>query len=62
MTGILLETSCDCSESFDVVEVDFNQIALAVFPAVQSRLLDAIGMGAYDRLHLLLADLSDDLV
>jgi len=42
-------TSCDCSESFDIVKVDFNQIALAVFSAVQSQLLVSIGMWAYDR-------------
>lgn len=62
VTGVLLETSCDYSESFDVVKVDFNQIALAVFSAVQSRLLESIGMWADDRLHLLLSYLSDDFV
>lgn len=62
MTGVLLESGGDCSESFDVVEVDLNKIPLSVGLAVQSRLLVPARMSADDRLHSALSYCSDDFV
>lgn len=62
MTCVLLESGSDCSESLDVVEVDLDQVTLSVRLAIQSHLLLAIGMRAYDWSHLPLSHLGDDFV
>jgi hypothetical protein len=58
----LLEPGGDGAEAFDVVEVDFDQVANAIFLAVQAWLLGSVGMWADDRLHSLASDFRDDLV
>lgn len=51
MTGILLESSGDSSESFDIVEVDLDETPLFVGLAVQSRIVVPTRMSEDDRLH-----------
>lgn len=48
VTGVLFESSGDCSESFDVVEVNLDEVPLSVGLAVQSRLLVPTRMSADD--------------
>jgi hypothetical protein len=62
VASVLLESSGDCSESFDVVEVDLDEIPLSVGLAVQSRLLAPSWMSADDRLHSALPYSSNDVV
>ncbi len=62
MASVLLESSGDCSESFDVVEVDLYEIPLSVGLADQSWLLATSWMSADDRRHSSLPYCSNDVV